>query len=52
MPASRRLGAWLRGEEVSVAEARADGIYEVPANDNGFGNAVALPPARSAIAIR
>jgi hypothetical protein len=37
IPASRRLGAWLRGEEVSVAEARADGIYEVPSNDNGFG---------------
>jgi len=37
MPASRRLGAWLRGEEVSISEARADGIYEVPSNDNGFG---------------
>jgi hypothetical protein len=36
-PAARRLGAWLRGEDVSLTEAKASGIYEVPSNDNGFG---------------
>jgi hypothetical protein len=36
-PASRRLGAWLRGEDVSLAEAKLAGIYEVPSNENGFG---------------
>lgn len=36
-PAARRLGAWLRGEDVSLAEAKLAGLYEVPANDNGFG---------------
>lgn len=36
-PAARRLGAWLRGEDVSLAEAKQAGLYEVPANDNGFG---------------
>jgi hypothetical protein len=36
-PSARRLGAWLRGEDVSVAEAKAAGVYEVPSNENGFG---------------
>lgn len=36
-PAARRLGAWLRGEDVSLADAKQAGLYEVPANDNGFG---------------
>jgi BREX system ATP-binding protein BrxC/D len=35
--ATRRLGAWLRGEDVSLGDARLAGLYEVPANDNGFG---------------
>lgn len=35
--AARRLGAWLRGEDVSLGEAKQAGLYEVPANDNGFG---------------
>src|SRR5258706_7625646 len=35
--AGRRLGAWLRGENVSLADAKLDGVYEVPSNDNGFG---------------
>lgn len=34
---ARKLGAWLRGEEVSIADAKAVGIYELPSNDNGFG---------------
>lgn len=36
-PAARRLGAWLRGEDVSLTEAKLAGVYEVPSNDNGFG---------------
>jgi hypothetical protein len=36
-PTARKLGAWLRGEEVSLADAKAVGIYELPSNDNGFG---------------
>jgi hypothetical protein len=36
-PAARRLGAWLRGEDISLADAKLAGLYEVPANDNGFG---------------
>jgi hypothetical protein len=36
-PGARRLGAWLRGEDVSLAEAKLAGIYEVPSNENGFG---------------
>jgi hypothetical protein len=36
-PAARRLGAWLRGEDISLAEAKLAGLYEVPSNDNGFG---------------
>jgi hypothetical protein len=34
---AQRLAAWLRGEDVSLVEAKSVGIYEVPANDNGFG---------------
>jgi len=34
---ARRLGAWLRGEDVSLGEAKQSGLYEVPGNDNGFG---------------
>ncbi|HEY8143000.1 MAG TPA: BREX system ATP-binding domain-containing protein [Kofleriaceae bacterium] len=33
---ARRLGAWLRGEAVPIAEAKEEGIYEVPSNENGF----------------
>src|SRR5689334_9969345 len=36
-PVSRRIGAWLRGEDVSLTEAKLSGLYEVPGNDNGFG---------------
>jgi hypothetical protein len=35
--AARRLGAWLRGEDVSLGDAKLAGLYEVPGNDNGFG---------------
>lgn len=35
-PAARRLAAWLRGEDVTLSEARLSGVYEVPGNDNGF----------------
>jgi hypothetical protein len=34
---AQRLAAWLRGEDVSLVEAKSVGIYEVPGNDNGFG---------------
>lgn len=33
---ARRLGAWLRGEEITLSEAKAAGVYEVPSNENGF----------------
>ena len=33
---ARRLGAWLRGEALPIGEAKAEGIYEVPSNENGF----------------
>lgn len=33
---AQRLGAWLRGEELTVAQAKAAGVYEVPSNENGF----------------
>jgi hypothetical protein len=36
-PAARRLAAWLRGEDITLAEAKHAGLYEVPGNDNGFG---------------
>jgi len=38
----RRLGAWLRGEPVPAAEAKEEGLYEVPGNDNGFAMLRAL----------
>jgi hypothetical protein len=31
-----RLGAWLRGESLPAAEAKAEGLYDVPSNENGF----------------
>ena len=34
---AQRFGAWLRGEDVNLVEAKSVGIYEVPGNDNGFG---------------
>ncbi|HJZ85567.1 MAG TPA: BREX system ATP-binding domain-containing protein [Polyangia bacterium] len=34
--ASRRLAAWLRGEAVPLEEAKLDGVYEAPSNENGF----------------
>ena len=36
-PAARRLAAWLRGEDLTLSEAKLSGLYEVPGNDNGFG---------------
>jgi hypothetical protein len=36
-PTAQRLAAWLRGEDVSLTEAKSVGVYEVPGNDNGFG---------------
>ena len=36
-PMARRIGAWLRGEELTLTEAKLAGLYEVPSNDNGFG---------------
>lgn len=32
----RRLAAWLRGEAVPAGQAKKEGVYEVPSNDNGF----------------
>jgi bacteriophage exclusion system BrxC/D-like protein len=34
---AQRLAAWLRGEELTVAQAKAANVYEVPSNENGFG---------------
>jgi hypothetical protein len=36
-PSARRLAAWLRGEDITLAEAKRAGLYEVPSDDNGFG---------------
>ena len=36
-PTARRLGAWLRGEDISLTEIKQHNIYEVPSNENGFG---------------
>jgi hypothetical protein len=36
-PTARRLGAWLRGEDIALTEVKANNIYEVPSNENGFG---------------
>jgi hypothetical protein len=32
----RTLGAWLRGDDVPAGQARKQGVFEVPGNDNGF----------------
>jgi hypothetical protein len=32
-----RLAAWLRGEELTLSQAKAANVYEVPSNENGFG---------------
>jgi hypothetical protein len=34
---ARRLGAWLRGESLTLTEAKSANVYEVPSNENGFG---------------
>jgi hypothetical protein len=31
-----RLAAWLRGEAIPAGEAKTEGLYELPSNDNGF----------------
>jgi hypothetical protein len=33
----RRLAAWLRGESLPGPEAKAEGLYDVPSNEHGFG---------------
>jgi len=33
----QRLGAWLRGEELTLSQAKAANVFEVPSNENGFG---------------
>ncbi len=33
----QKLGAWLRGEELTLSEAKSAGVYEVPSNENGLG---------------
>ncbi len=33
---AQRLAAWLRGEELTVAQAKAANVFEVPSNENGF----------------
>jgi len=38
----RRLAAWLRGEALPAADAKSEGLYEVPGNDNGFAMLRAL----------
>ncbi|HET6613923.1 MAG TPA: BREX system ATP-binding domain-containing protein [Kofleriaceae bacterium] len=35
--AAERIAAWLRGEDLSLAEVKAHGIFEVPGDHNGFG---------------
>jgi hypothetical protein len=34
---TQRLGAWLRGEELTLSQAKAANVFEVPSNENGFG---------------
>jgi bacteriophage exclusion system BrxC/D-like protein len=34
---AQRLGAWLRGEELTLSQAKAANVFEVPSNENGFG---------------
>ncbi|HTE56871.1 MAG TPA: BREX system ATP-binding domain-containing protein [Kofleriaceae bacterium] len=31
-----RLAAWLRGEAIPAGEAKLEGLYEMPSNENGF----------------
>ncbi len=38
----RRLAAWLRAEALPAADAKAEGLYELPGNDNGFAMLRAL----------
>jgi hypothetical protein len=38
----RRLAAWLRGEALPASEAKLEGLYELPGNDNGFAMLRAL----------
>ena len=33
---ARRLAAWLRGEPVPIEDAKYDGIFETPTDENGF----------------
>jgi bacteriophage exclusion system BrxC/D-like protein len=33
---ARRLAAWLRGEPVPIEDAKYDGIFEQPSDENGF----------------
>jgi len=34
---AQRLAAWLRGEELTLTQAKAANVFEVPSNENGFG---------------
>ena len=34
---AQRLAAWLRGEELTLSQAKAANVFEVPSNENGFG---------------
>jgi hypothetical protein len=34
---ARKLGAWLRGEDLSLTDAKSVGLFEVISNENGFG---------------
>jgi hypothetical protein len=43
----RRLAAWLRGEPVPASEAKAEGLYEMPSNENGFAMLRSLVQAAS-----
>lgn len=33
---AQKLAAWLRGEELTVAQVKAANVFEVPSNENGF----------------
>jgi hypothetical protein len=43
----RRLAAWLRGEPIPASEAKAEGLYEMPSNENGFAMLRSLVQAAS-----
>jgi bacteriophage exclusion system BrxC/D-like protein len=34
---ARQLAAWLRAEELTLSDAKAVGLFELPSNDNGYG---------------